>query len=468
MYIKPLVNFSYINKNQINNRKDYAKYGSYCNNPNDSVQINFKGIKEIVDTIKDKGSHTISAVQQLFNKDKEKLSPEEVNFITAYATKEQEIEERYQRQIDAIKDDFWDNFYCHSEKKRNAIREKMYAHLRGVDEMREAFEKEEKAFIEFRKYYRTLAENLNLSKEVIAAIMKDEAANIKRQEINARKKSFADDYGLKRIAGYDDEIKKLHLAFINKVDDEKSGKFLKSPIINSMLFYGPTGCGKTTFAKALAEETDCHFKEIKIRGLSQSSKEKKFKEEYEKIAEEAQENFENDNTRTIVLIDEADRFFNSNTSEGFINYMKILMESCSENEHVTLFLTTNDPLKFPYELRSPTRIGLLVNLDPPDEKNTLKVLQHYFRNTNQENIDYHAVYSKLSEIKPDMYSNSHLKSISDLAFEMSQNDEEELNTDLIIRAIDKYNNLYDNSELTRIPKAYIDKYLEEQKQIGKI
>ena len=63
-----------------------------------------------------KGSSTISAVQQLFNKDKDKLSPKEVDFITAYATKEQEIAERYQRKIEAIKHDFWDKFYSHSEK----------------------------------------------------------------------------------------------------------------------------------------------------------------------------------------------------------------------------------------------------------------------------------------------------------------------------------------------------------------
>lgn len=468
MQIKHLTTtYSYANNNQPLNRNRFICNNSYSNT-NKTVQINFKGIQEFIDTIKEKGSSTISAVQQLFNKDKDKLSPKEVDFITAYATKEQEIAERYQRKIDAIKNDFWDKFYSHSEKKRDALRRERDAHLRGIDEMRDAFEEEEKAFLEFRKYYRTLAENLNLSKEVIAAIMKDEAANIKRQEINARKKSFADDYGLKKIAGYEDEIKKLQIMFINKVDDEKAGKFLKSPILNSMLFYGPTGCGKTTFAKALAEETDCNFKEIKIRGLSQSSKEKKFKEEYEKISAEAEDNFQNNNIRTIVLIDEADRFFNNKTSEGFINYMKNLMESCSENEHVTLFLTTNDPLKFPYELRSPTRIGLLVNLDPPDEKNTIKVLQHYFRDVNQENIDFQTVYLKLSEIKPDMYSNTHLKSISDLAFEMSKDEEEELNTNLIIKAIDMYNNLYDNPELTRIPKAYIDKYLEEQRQIGKI
>ncbi|HIU91899.1 MAG TPA: hypothetical protein IAD26_02050 [Candidatus Limenecus avicola] len=49
---------------------------------------------------------------------------------------------------------------------------------------------------------------------------------------------------------------------------------------------------------------------------------------------------------------------------------------------------------------------------------------------------------------------------------MSKNEDAELNTDLVIRAIDKYNNLYDNPELTRIPKSYIEKYLKEQQQIG--
>lgn len=470
MIIKLNPSLNYNNSYKKNN-SSYNNMGKPINNYQQINSVNFKGIidftKDTIDKFKDAGSNTISAVQQLFNKDKDKLTTKEVNFLTKYSTKEKEIEAKYQKKIDDIKDGFWDNFFNFSEKKRKTIKEKMEAHMRGVNDMRAAFEEEEKEHLELIKQYQNLAQNLNLSKDVIAAITKDEQASIKRQAINNRKKSFANDYGLKKIAGYTDEIDLLSLTFIKNVDDEKAGKFLKEPIINSMLFYGPTGCGKTTFAKALAEEADCNFREIKIRGLSQRSKEEAFKQEYEEIAEEAQENFEKDNIRTIVLIDEADRFFNEKTSSSFINYMKDLMETCSQEDHVTLFLTTNDPLKFPYELRSPIRIGLLVNLDPPNEENTIKVLQHYFRDVNAENIDYIRVYDKIKEISPDVYSNTHLKSISDLAFEMSNNEDKELNTDLIIKAIDKYNNLYDNKELTRITKEYIDKYLNEQKQIGR-
>lgn len=49
---------------------------------------------------------------------------------------------------------------------------------------------------------------------------------------------------------------------------------------------------------------------------------------------------------------------------------------------------------------------------------------------------------------------------------MYQIEDEEVNTGLIIRAVDKYNNLYDNPELRSITKSYIDKYLEEQQIIG--
>ena len=432
--------------------------------------VSFKGVKDLAadswQKLKDKGSDVVSAVQQLFNKEKDKLTPAEVDFITAYTTKEQEIEAKYEKKIAEIKDSTWEFFTHSGEKQRQKLRDEMKARLRGVDDMREAFEAEEKEFIEFRKYYRLLAENLNLSKEVIAAIMKDEEANIKRQAINDRKKRFAQDYGLNKIAGYQSELASLQKLFIDKVDDEKAGKFLNAPITNAMLFYGPTGCGKTTFAKALAEETDCNFVEIKTRGLTQNSKEKAFKREYQDIADAAEEKFQDSNIRTIALIDEADRFFNEKTSQEFINYMKDVMETCSTTEHITLFLTTNDPLKIPYELRAPSRIGLIVSLDPPDKENTIQVLKHYFRGIDTQNIDFERVYTKLEEIKPDVYSNTHLKSISDLAFEISQNEDEDLNTDLIIRAIDKYNKSSDNPELTRIPKSYIDKYLEEQKQIG--
>lgn len=68
-----------------------------------------------------------------------------------------------------------------------------------------------------------------------------------------------DQKGFSQIGGYNDIKNKLQILFIDKLDDEKAGKYLVEPIPNAIMFFGPTGCGKTTFANALAQEADCNI-----------------------------------------------------------------------------------------------------------------------------------------------------------------------------------------------------------------
>ena len=103
--------------------------------------------------------------------------------------------------------------------------------------------------------------------------------------------------------------------------------------------------------------------------------------EHEGIADRAQNNFLETGKRTIVLLDEFDRYFGKDTSPEFFNALKGFMDSCSEDYHISLFLTSNIPQKIPYELRNSHRTGIIVNLDPPDRQNTVQVLKYYLDNT---------------------------------------------------------------------------------------
>lgn len=474
MYIKPIAT----NVTQKLNKYSYNK--NFTNNQFNNVYFS----DPIKDTVSFRGVQDQNADNNIFNKSENKdakqvvenlfsredyknLTQDEVKFLISYIQKEDQIRAKYQEKIEAIKDGFWDKWFDISEKKRAALRNDMNKEIDGARTMQALFTEREQETLAFRDEFIKLAQSLNYSKEVISALNADVEATKRRININSRRESFDKDFGLKKIAGYEKEKAVLQSNFIDYVDDEKAGKIPDRQIPNAILFYGPTGCGKTTFAKALAEEADCSFIEMKIRGRKQSDKEDAFINDIEEKLALAQEKFLKTNKRTILLIDEFDRFFErGKVSQEFISELKQIMDHCSKENHVTLFLNTNDPLDIPEPLRNAHRTGIIVTLDPPDKDNMKAVLKYYLRDANQNDIDYDRIISKLTETYPDeVYSNSHLKKMMDMACTSAEQCGDTVNTDYIMDAINDYNQ-NDNTDLIRITKEYLDKYNYEKEKIG--
>ena len=68
--------------------------------------------------------------------------------------------------------------------------------------------------------------------------------------------------GFNSIAGYDSEKSILKKYFISEIIKEQEGK--KANVPGSVLFFGPTGNGTTTFAKAFAKETGCELVPLRL------------------------------------------------------------------------------------------------------------------------------------------------------------------------------------------------------------
>ena len=278
--------------------------------------------KNITEKIVNKTKNSFAHIQSLFQTNIE-LPEEEEAFLNDYLMNEEKINEKYDKKIAEIKDNFWDNFTNHSEKKRQKIRDEKEKALKISYLYQNAFEQREKEAIENRKIFYELAKQLNMSKEIIVAFEKSQELSKRRLDIIKRKKEFLDKKGFSQIAGYINEKEKLSKSFLDLIDDEKAGKSLKKLIPNAILFYGPTGCGKTTFVKALADEADCNLKIIHCRGPQKEKEQQLYNtlvgytdtDEYGNdievsgLLEKAQKNFEKTDRRTIILIDEFDRCF---------------------------------------------------------------------------------------------------------------------------------------------------------------
>lgn len=207
--------------------------------------------------------------------------------------------------------------------------------------------------------------------------------------------------GFDAIAGYDKEKFILTEQFISPVNYEKSGLIQNIP--NGILFFGPFGNGKTSFAKALAQSAGCDFKEAKTdkRIRDKNLRIQSLYDNLIKLAKDSQENFINNNQRTIILIDEISEV----VGEGSIIEPKLkrFLDNCSNEYHCTIFATTNNPLLLSSAMRNSKRMPIKVALDPPDEINTALILKHYlkdFKELNLDNIDIEYLAEKICSVQP--------------------------------------------------------------------
>ncbi|MDD3014506.1 MAG: ATP-binding protein [Candidatus Gastranaerophilales bacterium] len=221
--------------------------------------------------------------------------------------------------------------------------------------------------------------------------------------------------GWDRIGGYKKEQDILAKEFILQLAMERQEKPYNFP--HAILFYGPIGNGKTTFATALAEQTKCKLVPLDPTVNS-------FETEIREELEEAKKRYLNeDKKRTIILINEANKFLSDKpANEDNIDFMKSVLDSCAQAPNpdnkfasgVSFFFTTNHPLKISDEIRRDGRCGTIVSLDPPEGQNAKDVFAHYIKKAidDDKDVNYDELVENLMRVRPDAaYSNDKIKSI---------------------------------------------------------
>ena len=219
--------------------------------------------------------------------------------------------------------------------------------------------------------------------------------------------------GFDVIAGYDKEKFILTEQFISPVNYEKSGLIRNIP--NGILFFGPFGNGKTSFAKAFAQSAECDFKEAKTdkRIRDKNERMQSLYLNLIELAKNSQENFINNNQRTIILVDEISEVAGSGSI--IEPKLKRFLDNCSSKYHCTIFATTNNPLLLSSAMRNSKRMPIKVALDPPDEINAGLILRHYLKDSkeiNLDNIDIKYLAKKICSVQPyQAYNGSQIEAI---------------------------------------------------------
>lgn len=216
--------------------------------------------------------------------------------------------------------------------------------------------------------------------------------------------------GFAALAGYDKEKNLLNNSIISLIKSEREGHKLDIP--GSILFFGPQGNGKSTFAEAFAHEADCEVEFINVEMGRDSDK--IFYTELQKAANEAKAKFESDgelkNKRTILIIDEFDQVAGKNSR--YLSEIDSFLKNCSKEYHCTVFATTNYPEKLKLNFEKDYIFPFRVGVDPSTIEDKAKILEFYMNGRNKESIDFLAVAQKIDEREKEevvVFSNAFLK-----------------------------------------------------------
>ena len=228
-----------------------------------------------------------------------------------------------------------------------------------------------------------------------------------------------------RIAGYEAEKQIIRSLYIEPVAMEKADMEAKVP--NAIMLYGPIGTGKTTFVKAVADETGAKLIEI-------NPDSRDFTKVIANELNNAKTRYNNEKKRTIIVINEIEELLeNTKTNKKNIRAMKTWLDNCallpdddiSNASATTFFFTTNHPLDISDEiLLREEKIAKSINLEPAAEDNIKAIIEFYIKQYDKDgtilsgqDIDFDKIVKMLNPSDTEgAYGNDKIKKIVELSF----------------------------------------------------
>ena len=239
--------------------------------------------------------------------------------------------------------------------------------------------------------------NNRLTKEDRLKMDNDVRLIIEQAKEELRSKNISN-HALGRIAGYDGLKVFLNTAYCDPVKN-KVGE-----VPSTILFYGPSGLGKTELGRALAEDTGARFRKENI-GLKPDRK------VLSKIKEYLNENEEASRTTGrygIIQLNEIDGFLSDDKTLN--DEFTEIIKDCVQKYHTTIFITTNNPLKINDKILN--NIGLKIAVNPPDKDDVKSIIRHYASGKEIKDFNLEEIAKLLNEGNSGCsYSNAQIKNI---------------------------------------------------------
>jgi len=382
-----------------------------------------QGTNQIVNDIKKKGDENVSKITEAYRPhiDNAQKAANRANQTTQMAAKETVFYQEQSKVVEGQLEVITKAIDVRLQKLQEAQKQMAENHKTLIDDLSKKLE-------EAKMQHNTkLQEELNLKLEEMQKaqkaemneITKDIKALMQSSSIFEKIHNKANVKGFGRIAGYQEQINTLLDHFGAPIALERIGKTADVP--GGILFFGPQGNGKTTFAEAFAGQLGCRL--IKI---SPELNAKTNWNNLEKVAKQAQELFQQDGTRTVILINEFDNFASNDSKNGLkkvldaispagvgdINVkLKKFIEECSKKYHCTVFATTNFPERISSELLGSGEF-YKAGLPPANIADASAVLRHYAEDFAEAGINYDELAEQILKNQPnEAFSNSKIKSV---------------------------------------------------------
>ncbi len=229
-------------------------------------------------------------------------------------------------------------------------------------------------------------------------------------EVNDTVSKNIENEGFSQLAGYEDEKNALYKNFISEIEKAKQGKEANVP--NAVLFFGPKGNGKTTFAKALTQEIGARRVSV-YSGIGANSEEK-FLNRLMTKANEAKELYERTGQLSVIFLDEILGVASKESS--ILPELKTFMQDCYNKYHCIVFATTTDPLKIQLPITGKNGLfSCVAAVNPPDLENKQAILKHYLSDILNDSVtdeDYKMLAEMLQQKEEEtgnLYSNSKIE-----------------------------------------------------------